>query len=481
MRLSVRQHQLRRRAVEQMKNTGAVAVDERGRHADDLFCRAEQLCHRVTLAAVVVVLVQLIHDEAVKPATISLLDVRAERIPPARAARREVSVRVLLKRLQGVQRGGVLRLLHGMDCQLSMHPAVFRNLDPRCGHAWIRRCPQQLAAIHTFMIAPRFCAERFRFCGRPAVRVVAAWQLYDFPAARAAERAFPRVKQDSRAAHIAVSGFFLADDGVDAFVALLVLRVQAVQLCNAADDDSCGVRQRFGKFAHPLLCDVRRAENDVERLFPFLRLIRSQRRRADLRLAAAALRHDERGLALRELALDRFRDGKLRRIQAVACMCADIVVDAQDLRGKLLRSGVKERLELITDSLRDGHTERRQIAGDRMDTIKAVLVLNRSGNINGTGFQAVLQHLDDVGVVLLAQQQPRLQPFPDGDDAQRLEKSAPLQFVQNIGLKLRDERHGRFPVQRFKQRPPVSDRTKKNTFPRRQLYIRLPAHFFLVG
>ena len=97
MRLAVRQHQLRRCAVEQMKNTGAVAVDERGRHADDLFCCAEQLCHRVTLAAVVVVLVQLIHDEAVKPAAVSLLDVRAERIPPARAARREISVWILVK------------------------------------------------------------------------------------------------------------------------------------------------------------------------------------------------------------------------------------------------------------------------------------------------------------------------------------------------------------------------------------------------
>ena len=148
----------------------------------------------------------------------------------------------------------------------------------------------------------------------------------------------------------------------------------------------------------------------------------------------------------------------------------------------MLRGGVKERLELIPDSLRDGHTERRQIAGDRMDAVKAVRVLKRSGNANGTGFQAILQHLDDIGVVLLAQQQPRLQSFPDGDDAQRLEKSAPLQFVQNIVLKLRDKRHSRFPVQRLKQRPPVSGRAKKNAFPRRQLHICLPIHlcFFVL-
>ena len=358
MRLSVRQHQLRRRAVKQMKNAGAVAVDERGRHADDLFRRAEQLCHRVALAAVVVVLVQLIHDKPVKPAAVPLLDVRAERIPPARAARRKVPVRVLAKRLQSVQRGGVLRLLHGMDCQLPMHPAVFRNFDPRRRHAWIHRCPQRFTAIHTLMIAPVFHAERLRFRGHPVVCIVAAWQFYDGTTAGAAERAFSRVKQNRRAAHIAVSGFFLADDGVDAFVALPVLCVQAVQLRNAADKDARGIWQRFGNFAHPLLCDVRRAEDDIERLFLFLRLIRGQCRCADLRLAASALCHDERRLSLRELALDRFRNSKLRRVKAVACVCVNEVVDAQDFRGKLFHGGIKKRLELLSDTLRDRHAER---------------------------------------------------------------------------------------------------------------------------
>ena len=135
------------------------------------------------------------------------------------------------------------------------------------------------------MIAPVLHAERLRFCSRPAVLFIAAWQLYDFSAAGAAERAFPRVKQDSRASHIAVSGFFLADNGADAFVALPVLRVQAVQLRNAADKDTRRVRQCFSNLAHPLLRDVRRAEDDVERLFLFLRLIRCQRGRADLRFS----------------------------------------------------------------------------------------------------------------------------------------------------------------------------------------------------
>lgn len=226
---------------------------------------------------------------------------------------------------------------------------------------------------------------------------------------------------------------------------------------------------------------MRRAKDDVERLFPFLRLIRSQSRCANLRLAAAALGHNERGLSLREFAFDRLCDGKLRRVKAVACVCADIIVDVQNLRGKLLRSGVKQRLELIANTFRDGHTEYGQIAGDGMDIVKAVEVLNCSGNTNCAAFQAVLQYLDDIGVILFAQQQPRLQPFPDGDDTQRLEKPAPLQFIQNIVLKLRNKRHSRFPVQRFKQRLPVSGRAKKDALSRRQIYIRLPAHFFLVG
>ena len=74
------------------------------------------------------------------------------------------------------------------------------------------------------MIASVFHAERLRFRGHPVVCIVAAGQLDDGTTTGAAERAFSRVKQNRRAAHIAVSGFLLADNGVDAFVALPVLR-----------------------------------------------------------------------------------------------------------------------------------------------------------------------------------------------------------------------------------------------------------------
>jgi len=57
-------------------------------------------------------------------------------------------------------------------------------------------------------------------------------------------------------------------------------------------------------------------------------IINGQRRCADLRFAASAFRHDERRLSLRELALDRFRNRKLRRVKAVARVFADMVVDA---------------------------------------------------------------------------------------------------------------------------------------------------------
>ena len=35
-----------------------------------------------------------------------------------------------------------------MDFQLPMHPAVFRDLDPRRRYAWIHRRPQRFTAIH---------------------------------------------------------------------------------------------------------------------------------------------------------------------------------------------------------------------------------------------------------------------------------------------------------------------------------------------
>ena len=60
-----------------MKNTGGVAVDEGGRHADEQFGYPIQLGHGVALAAGVVVLVQLIGEETADAAAHFLFDVRA--------------------------------------------------------------------------------------------------------------------------------------------------------------------------------------------------------------------------------------------------------------------------------------------------------------------------------------------------------------------------------------------------------------------
>ena len=60
-------HQAGGNPVEQVEDPGGVAIDERGRHADDPLGDRKDLRHGVTLAAVIVVFVQLIHDQAVYP------------------------------------------------------------------------------------------------------------------------------------------------------------------------------------------------------------------------------------------------------------------------------------------------------------------------------------------------------------------------------------------------------------------------------
>ena len=73
--LSVQQHLRGHRPVEQMKDAGGVAVDECGRHANDLLRNEEDFAHGVALTAVVVVLVKLIEDRAVDLSLVHPLDV----------------------------------------------------------------------------------------------------------------------------------------------------------------------------------------------------------------------------------------------------------------------------------------------------------------------------------------------------------------------------------------------------------------------
>ena len=130
MRLSVCQHQLRRCAVKQMKDTGAVAIDERSRHADDLFRRAEQLRHRVALAAVVVVLVQLIAEEAADAPVQLFLDVGTQGKPPVRSADRVECTRILGDLSELIENTLVFGTTQMCLRAVAVDPSVFSNLHP---------------------------------------------------------------------------------------------------------------------------------------------------------------------------------------------------------------------------------------------------------------------------------------------------------------------------------------------------------------
>ncbi|MCU6790481.1 hypothetical protein OCV66_15530, partial [Agathobaculum ammoniilyticum] len=88
-------------AVEQIEDTGGIAVDEGCRHADAFFRGGEQLAHRVPLAAVRGKLVQFIRYQAVYLPSVPVFDIGAEREAAARAAGGHETVRL-------AQQGGKL-------------------------------------------------------------------------------------------------------------------------------------------------------------------------------------------------------------------------------------------------------------------------------------------------------------------------------------------------------------------------------------
>ena len=77
VRLPILLHQAGQDAVEQIEDARGIAVDERRGHADDLAGRLIDLTHGLALSAVIVVLVQLIHDRAVNASAHFLFDIGA--------------------------------------------------------------------------------------------------------------------------------------------------------------------------------------------------------------------------------------------------------------------------------------------------------------------------------------------------------------------------------------------------------------------
>ena len=128
--LSILEHKPRDDAVEQVKNTGGIAIDKGRRHTDKELGGAVQLRHCVTLAAGIVVFVQLIAEEGADPAVQLFLDVGAQRITPLCAANRIVAVRVLRDLCELVANVRVFRTLEMSFSAIAVYPSVFADLDP---------------------------------------------------------------------------------------------------------------------------------------------------------------------------------------------------------------------------------------------------------------------------------------------------------------------------------------------------------------
>ena len=253
------------RPVQQMEDTGAVAVDKRGRHADDLLCCVVELAHGVALAAVVVVLVQLVADQAVQSPLVPVFKIGAQRIAPGRAHSREIPVRVQLDLVQLLHHTLVFGELVVFPRPMAKDPAIAADLDPIGLRAGVHCRPKYAAADRAFVVFLVLLAEKPLRRHLRVDPVAARYRNLDRRQALRAEESFlPTIPKDGGALHEAVPGLFLCDDGIDAFIALFVERVDLIQLRNALDDDAGGVRQGLRDLSHPLICHMGRAEDHVK-------------------------------------------------------------------------------------------------------------------------------------------------------------------------------------------------------------------------
>ena len=122
--LAVLHHKVGADPVEQVEDAGGVAVDEGGGHPDDPVRHREDLRHGVALAAVVVVLVEFVHNAAVKFPFVLALDVGAHGIAPAGPHGGVVPIRVFRDRPDLLQRRLMLRLRKMLRRKAAVDPAI---------------------------------------------------------------------------------------------------------------------------------------------------------------------------------------------------------------------------------------------------------------------------------------------------------------------------------------------------------------------
>ena len=147
MRLPIFLHQSGDDTVQKMKNAGAVTVDQRCSHADELPADAVKLRHSVTLPTVVVVLVQLITEKAADPSTVLLLEVGAQRKAAVRTLDAIRAFRMLHELPQLIQNVFVFRAVEVYGSLRPEHPAISANFYPRHLTPVIDRGPKRCAAM----------------------------------------------------------------------------------------------------------------------------------------------------------------------------------------------------------------------------------------------------------------------------------------------------------------------------------------------
>ena len=157
--LAVSHHEVRTDPVEQAEDAGGVAVDESGGHPDDPIRHREDLRHGVALAAVVVVLVEFVHNAAVKFPFVPALDIRTHWIAPAGPNGGGVPVRVFSNRPNLLQRWRVLCFCKVFCRFVAMDPAITTDLYPRAFSPRVDRRPKRCTAVRAFMVFAVFRAK----------------------------------------------------------------------------------------------------------------------------------------------------------------------------------------------------------------------------------------------------------------------------------------------------------------------------------
>ena len=128
-------------------------------HADDPLGDRKDLRHGVTLAAVIVVFVQLIHDQAVYLSLVPALDIGAHGVSAAGSNGGEMTVRGVCDLLEPFQYGLVFGFAEVLRGPVPVHPAVASDLHPAAFLSGIDRLPKRGAAVVALVVFAVFRPE----------------------------------------------------------------------------------------------------------------------------------------------------------------------------------------------------------------------------------------------------------------------------------------------------------------------------------